>query len=91
MTVNEGEAELVLNASEKSTVSEVFLLAELKDNQYKIFEFEPGDYPAAKIVSRSGSGVSVWSAYEGGDILASCLVYRYADGSTQITPGCIAS
>ena len=89
MRTNRGTAELQLTTPDGVVVRVPISLPELKDNEYALFDVPKGRYVSGKIVSVTGGGVSAWQATPAsGGPPATCMVYIYADGSSQFTQGC---
>jgi hypothetical protein len=89
MRQNLGTAELFLSTSDNQTHSVSFNLAGVSDNQYKYFNLNARVYSSGYISFMTGGGVSSWEAHdEQGSVIATCLVYEYANGVKNYTKGC---
>ncbi len=89
MRTNRGAAELQLSTPDGATVRVPIDLPALKDNEYALLDVPKGSYVAGKIVSVTGGGVSAWQATPTtGGAPSTCMVYLYADGTSQFTEGC---
>lgn len=89
LRTNQGAAELQLATPDGAVVRVPIALAELKDNEYALFDVPKGPYVSGRIVSVTGGGVSAWQATPAsGGTPATCMVYIYADATSQFTEGC---
>ena len=85
--INPGSAELRLHG-EKHSLSNIFSLRDLDDNQYHYFDVDGKTYTSGEIVWHSGGGVSVWERHGNKNTNNSCIIYKYNNGEKRITYGC---
>lgn len=82
----QGDARLVLRATDGSTFSVAFRLSSVVPNRYRYFDLYPNVYRAGEIIEASSGDVRLW---EGSlDQASTCIIYEYADSSRAYTPSC---
>lgn len=84
---NEGTAVLALNTEAGDQYFLEFELAELSDNEYRIFDVDNRVYIDGEITSNTG-GVSAWEVHSLGNAITTCLLYEYKGGRRYGTRGC---
>jgi len=86
---NTGEAAIIFVNRDGKEMREKLVIDRLRNNLYEYIDVPAGAVRVTGIVGVSGSGgISTWESHGDGGEVATCMNYKFEDGSRSFTPGC---
>ena len=86
---NTGEAAIIFVNQDGKEIREKLVIDRLRNNLYEYIDVPAGAVRVTGIVGVSGSGgISTWESHGDGGEVATCMNYKFEDGSRSFTPGC---
>jgi hypothetical protein len=86
---NTGEAAIIFVNRDGKEIREKLVIDRLRNNLYEYIDVPAGAVRVTGIVGVSGSGgISTWESHGDGGEVATCMNYKFEDGSRSFTPGC---